>query len=120
MLLRDGDLKAATTTHSLVNDFRRQRPELSEKDLAKLPKNVIVRALGMNASLSIDRIDIETQTGDVWLICSGNLEASLSNEKLRSIVRAGRSAEEIKRNLSAALKTIETVDDCTFAVYVTP
>ena len=50
-LLPNGDsLKQLTRDHSLLSDALLERPELTESDLAYLPRNVITRALGIAPS----------------------------------------------------------------------
>ena len=45
--LRAGHLELLTQDHSLLTDVIEQRPELDDALLARLPKNVVTRALGI-------------------------------------------------------------------------
>jgi protein phosphatase len=92
---RQGRLEPQTLAHTLRNDYRRARPDMSETELAEIPDNVIVRALGMRAELAIDRDEVETLPGDVWLLCSDGLTALLSDEAIGSILLRGGAPSAI-------------------------
>src|SRR6188768_569699 len=51
--LRQGDLELLTQDHSLLTDVLEQRPELDDDVLARLPKNIVTRALGIDAKLRV-------------------------------------------------------------------
>jgi protein phosphatase len=51
--LRGGHLELMTQDHSLLTDVVEQRPDLPDDVLERLPKNIVTRALGMNASLRV-------------------------------------------------------------------
>ena len=46
--LRGGHLELLTQDHSLLTDVLEQRPELDDTVLARLPKNIVTRALGID------------------------------------------------------------------------
>ena len=56
---RHGSLETLTTPHTLANEYRR-KPGFTEADVAKLPANVILRALGMQSEVGTDRSEFET------------------------------------------------------------
>jgi serine/threonine protein phosphatase PrpC len=101
---RQGRLEPRTLAHTLVNEYRRARPDMSETELAEVPKNIIVRALGMRAELEVDRDEVETLPGDVWLLCSDGLTALVSDEAIASIlVRGGAPGVITTALIDAAL-----------------
>ena len=84
--LRDDKLELLTVDHSLVNDYLKAAPDLSEEQLAELPKNVITRALGMQDAVVVDVQTDTPETGDCYLLCSDGLNGMLSDEEIREII----------------------------------
>jgi serine/threonine protein phosphatase PrpC len=86
---REGMFDQLTEDHSLLNDYIKMK-HLSPEEIAAFPhKNVIVRALGMKASVQVDVIVDTPRLGDVYLLCSdglsgmvpdGEIAAMMSNE----------------------------------------
>ncbi|GMV38742.1 MAG: hypothetical protein AMXMBFR64_04580 [Myxococcales bacterium] len=86
-LLRDGALRQLTEDHSLLNDFRKLHPSVTEADLTGFRyKNVIVRALGMQ-----DHVDVELQRhvpqpGDLYVLCSDGLTGDVPDPELEAVL----------------------------------
>jgi serine/threonine protein phosphatase PrpC len=69
--LRGGKIEALTRDHSLINEYLSLMPNITEKQIAELPRNVITRALGMLAQeLKVDLREEELQPGDVFAVCT--------------------------------------------------
>jgi serine/threonine protein phosphatase PrpC len=120
---RQGRLELRTLPHTLVNEYRRARPDMSEAELAEVPKNIIVRALGMRAELEIDRDEVETLPGDVWLLCSDGLTALLSEEAIGSVLLRGGAPGAIAAALIDAALAVrcapgEYKDNITVIVHI--
>jgi PPM family protein phosphatase len=86
-LLRDGVITQLTRDHSLVQDALLERPDLTESDLAYLPRNVITRALGIAPSVDIDMRAERVEVGDMFLLCSDGLHGLVDDEEIARIVR---------------------------------
>ena len=84
--LRLGTIKQMTRDHSLLSDALLERPELTESDLAYLPKTVITRALGIAATVDVDLTSVDVLPGDVFLLCSDGLHGLVEDDVLRKIV----------------------------------
>ena len=112
---RHGSLETLTTPHTLANEYRR-KPGFTEADVAKLPANVILRALGMQSEVGTDRSEFETSHGDVWLICSGSLTSCASNDQIRSTLERRGSSQMIARDLLEAANA--AIDDAAVALHV--
>lgn len=109
--LRDGELRPLTVPHSLRNDYRRARPDIDEDELANVPPNVVVRALGMCDDLEIDVDDVSARAGDVWLLCSRGLTTLVSDERIAFILAGGGAPDVMARALvDAALATCASGD----------
>ncbi|HZL27208.1 MAG TPA: hypothetical protein VFC39_11840, partial [Acidobacteriaceae bacterium] len=76
--LRAGHLELLTKDHSLLTDVVEQRPELDDAVLAKLPKNVVTRALGMDSQLRVSMRSYAVVCGDRYLLCSDGLSGPVS------------------------------------------
>jgi len=87
--VREGGIDQITEDHSLLNDYIKMK-KLSESEIASFPhKNVIVRALGMKASVEVDIITDHPRLGDLYIICSDGLSGMLSDTEI-----AGLAIEE--------------------------
>jgi PPM family protein phosphatase len=76
--LRAGHLELLTKDHSLLTDVIEQRPELDDQVLARLPKNVVTRALGMDGQLRVSIRSYTVVEGDRYLLCSDGLSGPVS------------------------------------------
>jgi serine/threonine protein phosphatase PrpC len=76
--LRAGHLELLTKDHSLLTDVIEQRPELDDQVLARLPKNVVTRALGMDGQLRVSIRSYAVVEGDRYLLCSDGLSGPVS------------------------------------------
>ncbi len=91
--LRDGAIEQLTEDHSLANDLLRAKALLPE-DLDAFPyKNVIVRALGLQAQVEVDSFYRSARPGDRYLLCSDGLSDLVKNDKIGAILRAHPGAE---------------------------
>jgi serine/threonine protein phosphatase PrpC len=88
--LRAGRLELMTMDHSLVNDYLRAAPDLTEEQLAELPRNVITRALGMQDTVTVDVQSVELSVGDVLLLCSDGLSGMVTDDESQDIILAQR------------------------------
>jgi serine/threonine protein phosphatase PrpC len=79
-----------TMDHSLVNDYLRAAPDLTEEQLAELPRNVITRALGMQDTVTVDVQSVELSVGDVLLLCSDGLSGMVTDDESQDIILAQR------------------------------
>jgi len=84
--MRDGEIRQLTRDHSLVADALLERPDLSESDLAYLPRNVITRALGIGPSVDVDLRAESVQIGDIYLLCSDGLHSLVADEEIAEII----------------------------------
>ncbi len=87
--LRGGVLQQLTRDHSLVADALLERPDLSESDLAYLPRNVITRALGIGPVVELDVRADRSELGDVYLLCSDGLHSLVPDAKIAAVLREG-------------------------------
>ena len=84
--LRNGELTQLTRDHSLVSDALLERPDLSQADLAYLPRNVITRALGIGPTVDLDLYADKAELGDVYLLCSDGLHGLVTDEEMAAVI----------------------------------
>ena len=87
--MRKGELHQLTRDHSLVADALLERPDLSEADLAYLPRNVITRALGIGPTVELETRADRAEPGDVYLLCSDGLHSLVPDSKIAAVMREG-------------------------------
>ncbi|HTQ43228.1 MAG TPA: protein phosphatase 2C domain-containing protein, partial [Polyangiaceae bacterium] len=77
--LRGGFLEPLTSDHSLVNDVLETHPDADDALLAKMPRHVVTRALGMEESVRVSMRTLRAMAGDLYLLCSDGLSDSLDD-----------------------------------------
>jgi protein phosphatase len=84
---RDGELTQLTEDHSLLNDYLKAR-KLTPEEIEAFPhKNVIVRALGMKDTVTVDVSRQECKDGDIYLLCSDGLSGMVSDDQMSQVLR---------------------------------
>ena len=88
-----GELVQVSDDHSLVADLMRAG-ELSAEEAAQHPqRNILTRALGIEADPVIDSWEIEPVLGDRYLLCSDGLFNELDDGRLAEVLAAGTVQE---------------------------
>lgn len=100
--VRGEEIHQITRDHSLLNDYLLVMPEMSPQQQQELPKNVITRALGMQDTVVVDVVEVETQAGDVFLLCSDGLSGMVSDEAI---------LETVREHLDAPQRAVEQLID---------
>lgn len=106
--LRGGLLEPLTEDHALLNDVLEMWPDLKDDALAKLPRNVVTRALGMQKTVRVTVRSFELLAGDRYLLCSDGLTETVELERLAWMLSESAPADvvvdhliEVSRRLSA-------------------
>jgi serine/threonine protein phosphatase PrpC len=103
--LRGQHLEQITVDHSHVEEqVRMGRMSQAEAERSPL-RNVITRALGTQEQVTPDVFELETQPGDLFLLCSDGLTRELSDPLLESLLRLDLPLDQLcARLVSAANK----------------
>jgi protein phosphatase len=122
--IRGSSIELLTRDHTLVNDILALKHDIPAEDLAHLPKNIVTRAVGIEATAQVDLRSERFEPGDIFLLCSDGLTGMLSDEKiLETIHEAGEPARATARliqlaneaggldNISAVVLRLEYLDD---------
>ena len=99
--IRSGVIELLTEDHSLINEARAMDPSLSEEELARLPSNIITRALGLEPSVQVDLRIVPVLAKDVFLLCSDGLSGLVSSREMLEAVRLADDLEEASELLVA-------------------
>ena len=91
--LRGGHLEQLTHDHSLINDVLEMRPDLDDKVVAKLPRHVVTRALGMDEALRVSVRTFELMANDRYLLCSDGLTDVLGPDDIIEALTLSHSPE---------------------------
>ncbi len=84
--MRDGDFELLTQDHSLLTDVLEQRPELDDDMLARLPKNIVTRAIGLDGQLRVSIRSFSVVEGDRYLLCSDGLSGPVPAQELADVL----------------------------------
>jgi serine/threonine protein phosphatase PrpC len=97
--LRGGHIESLTQDHSLFQDVLELHPDIADDALARLPRKVVTRALGMEDTVRVSIRSVEIVSGDVYLLCSDGLTASLPDDQLRRILALPLPPKQIVERL---------------------
>jgi serine/threonine protein phosphatase PrpC len=89
-LARAGKVVQLTEDHTLVN-FRLKLGLITPEEAASAPgKNVITRAVGHQDYVEVDTLDLRTERGDRFLLCSDGLHGYLQEGELEQLIEGDR------------------------------
>ena len=111
--LRGRDFRQITKDHSVAELMGAK----DEKDLNPMFRGMILRAVGVEGSVEIDRTPMSVEEDDVVLVCSDGLTRMVPDRRIAEILRDGRvPVEETARRLVAAANEAGGIDNVTVAV----
>ncbi len=114
VLRSTGPIEPLTTDHSLLEEYRRTRPDLTEEQVKRFPyKNVITRALGMKTDVCVEMHRHEMHDGDVIILCCDGLTGMVSDERMARIIRASPVLTDACRALVQAANDAGGTDNIT-------
>lgn len=86
--LRNNELVQLTRDHSLLEDYKDARPDMTDEEMRNFPhKNVITRALGMRDSVNVEIKCYPIQSGDLYLLCSDGLSGMLDDPEIHALLK---------------------------------
>jgi protein phosphatase len=103
-LVRGETMEQLTEDHSLVNELMKSG-KLSEEEAQIHPqRSVITRAVGTDPDVDVDGFTIETEEGDIFLLCSDGLTDMVEDAEILELVHRNRDDLEkaVKALVSAA------------------
>jgi serine/threonine protein phosphatase PrpC len=103
-LIREGKIQQLTEDHSLVMEQVRRGLITKEEAEQSEMQNIIIRALGSEATVQPDLADLVALPQDVLLLASDGLTKHVKDERLREIVEKAPSLEVACEQLITAAK----------------
>jgi len=92
--LRGGTLTRLTRDHSIAEEMRAARPEMTDEELAGFAhRNVVMRSLGSKEELEPDVYVNKVAAGDVYMLCTDGLWGSVPDVKIASILTSTDDVE---------------------------
>jgi serine/threonine protein phosphatase PrpC len=89
-LIRDGKLDQLTEDHSLVAELVRSGKLSPEEAETHPQRSVITRALGTDPDVDVDTFSIQTQPGDLFMLCSDGLTSMVEDQAILETVEKNR------------------------------
>jgi protein phosphatase len=83
---RDGAIEQITEDHSLVNELMKSGKLSPEEAETHPQRSVITRALGTDPDVDVDSFTVETQEGDVFLLCSDGLTTMVDDHDILEVL----------------------------------
>ncbi len=122
--LRAGKFEQVTKDHSLIQELIDRGLYTPEEANAKMPKNLVTRALGLDNEVEVDIKEEQVQPGDIYLLCSDGLNDMVNDEEIHltlskysaNLVQAANSLVQLanknggKDNISVVLVRIKQND----------
>src|SRR5688500_14518936 len=98
--IRDNGIHQLTRDHSLLEDYKEARPDMTEEEARNFPhKNVITRALGMRDNVVVDISKVDLADGDRFVLCSDGLSGMLTDDEIHNITRRHEDLEKVVSEL---------------------
>ncbi len=79
---RGDDFQQITDDHSLIQELIKRGLYTPEEAHAKTPKNLVTRALGIDAKVEVDVMEEAAEKGDIYLLCSDGLNDMVKDEEI--------------------------------------
>lgn len=111
--IRSSGLELLTRDHSLVNEALALDPSMSAEEIARLPSNIITRALGMDPEVQVELGRTEVAPGDTYLLCSDGLSGLITSEEIVEAITLIDDASEVCDLLVALANEAGGVDNIT-------
>ena len=115
--IRNGELDQLTEDHSLVADLMRSGRLTPEEADAHPQRSVITRALGTDSEVDVDKVTVDVEPGDVFLLCSDGLTTMVPEEEILRIAQEAGTLDEIARGLVRAANSGGGEDNITVVLF---
>ena len=100
--LRGGELKQLTRDHSLLQDYLDAGLMTEEEALTSGFRNLVTRAVGVEADVELELQRHPVEPGDLFLLCSDGLTDMVDDAALREILLAEADLDRAAQALVAA------------------
>jgi protein phosphatase len=115
-LLHDGELRQLTTDHSRVQELVDDGRLTADEAAVHPMRNVITRALGMDATVDVDIYPVQLEPGDRVLFCSDGLTGMLRDDLVGAELRRDSDLSRVVARLIDAANNAGGEDNITVVV----
>jgi protein phosphatase len=98
-LLKAGDLEQITDDHSLVATLERQGRLTADEAAVHPQRNILTRALGIDARVMVDSWEVRPVAGDRYLLCSDGLFNEVDESRMAATLRRLADPTDAAREL---------------------
>jgi protein phosphatase len=114
--LRAGMLTQLTRDHSVVQEqLDAGLVSIDEARHSRI-RNLVTRALGVDAELTVEAHEHRVEQGDLYLFCSDGLHDMLTDEEIAGLLAPGVGLEELCRGLVCAANEAGGADNVSVVV----
>jgi protein phosphatase len=97
--LRGGKLEQLTRDHSLLQESIDQGLYSPEEARARVARNILTRALGLDGELKVDVGQVEVKGGDRFLLCSDGLYEMLPDAEIANTLQRTADLKKLVQTL---------------------
>lgn len=102
-LFRQGKLRQLTKDHSLVQGLV-DVGSISRKQARYHPKrHLLTRVLGAASNLTIDRVCVQIEPGDLFLLCTDGLTGEITDKEIETVLKSFSPAAAVEELVKLAL-----------------
>jgi type VI secretion system protein ImpM len=101
---REGVLSQLTQDHSLAVELTHSNDTSPSRPPPEVNRNIITRALGAAASLTLDVITHEPHAGDLYLLCSDGLTNEVKDEEIAAVLSQGCCEDSARELIELTLE----------------
>jgi PPM family protein phosphatase len=115
-VLHDGELRRATDDHSLVEELVREGRLTPEQADSHPQRNIVTRALGVDADVDVDLYTLDIEAGDRVVLCSDGLTTMVRERDIERVARTEPDPQRLADALVAAAITAGGEDNVTVVI----
>ena len=117
-LVRNHEIQQLTEDHSLVNELLKSGKLSPEEAETHPQRSVITRAVGTDPDVDVDSFVVDTQDGDLFLICSDGLTDMVDDRHiLETVDKYGENLERLTKQLVTAANRSGGEDNITVVAF---
>lgn len=116
-LLRDNELRQITVDHSYVQELVHEGVLTPEEARQHPRRNIVTRALGIDANVMVDSWTVPVMPGDRFLLCSDGLVDEISVDEVKSLLHLAQDPKKVAQSLVAKAKESGGRDNITAAIF---
>jgi protein phosphatase len=116
--VRDGRIEQLTEDHSLVNELLKSGKLSPEEAETHPQRSVITRAVGTDPDVDVDAFTVDTEEGDVFLLCSDGLSDMVEDDDiLAAVERHHDDLDRATKSLVSAANRVGGEDNITVVAF---